>query len=372
MTFKPERSFNTDFKAGSDKFHKSTKPPQDKKITAFEDPNVFDKAHPLRHLTEGNVPQFDEDDDEDSRFVFEESPKTADVISLSKILNGYMGLKPNPQKENKSPTKQKSVMHSRQGSYLADLSYLENKEIKQVKTPPKAQTESPFNFNLIPATQLQEQTNKGYEENIAPPSHTTTLTMNLIPDNSSIGGVLQPRETNKTNNISRPSELKNLLKPSFPQTRPSELEFQKPKIVTMVPKFMSNVPANPFSAGFNMNPLSGMPPSGLQLHEYSSSDNRYTAKHGSKVEEDNLTGPSRRFSLNPLSFLGHNMDQLDKRLGIKDGAGRNLRSSGQRGDITENFGTIADRRASYGVPVNQNMSAGIYGQGISERRMYQY
>jgi len=188
--------------------------------------------------------------------------------------------------------------------------------------------------------------------------------MNSIPDNSSTG-ILQPRETNKSNNISRPNELKNLLKPSFPQTRPPELEFQKPKIVTMVPKFMSNVPANPFSAGFNMNPLSGMPPSGLQLHEYSSSDNRFTAKHGSKAEEDNL--PSRRFSLNPLSFLGHNMDQLDKRLGIKDGAGRNL-----RGDITENFGTIADRRASYGVPVNQNMSAGIYGQGISERKMYQY
>jgi len=192
---------------------------------------------------------------------------------------------------------------------------------------------------------------------------------NLPTDNSSMG-VLQPRETNKSNNISRPSELKNLLKPSFPQTRPAEFEFQKPKIVTMVPKFMSNVPANPFSAGFNMNPMSGLPPSGLQLHEYSSSDNRYTAKPGSKVEEENL--PSRRFSLNPLSFLGHNMEQLDKRLGIKDGAGRNLRSSGQRGDITENFGTIADRRASYGVTGNQNMSAGIYGQGISERRMYQY
>jgi len=178
MTFKPERSFNTDFKVSSDKFHKSTKPPQiqDKTITAFEDTNVFDKAHPLKNLTEGNVPQFDEDDDEDSRFVFEESPKTADIISLSKILNGYMGLKSNPQKENKSPSKHKSVMHSRQGSYLGDLSYLENKETKQVLTPPKAKTgnsESPFNFNLIPSTQLQEQTmmgNKGHEENIAPPT----------------------------------------------------------------------------------------------------------------------------------------------------------------------------------------------------------
>lgn len=121
----------------------------------------------------------------------------------------------------------------------------------------------------------------------------------------------------------------------------------------MVPKYMSNIPSNPFSSNpfSTRSNTSGLVPMSQQIQEVPRS------RTGSRPANGLNAIQTKRFSLNPLGFLGANGDMLDRN--------RNMRGRAQ-GD--ENFENSLDQKGEY--KPSANMSVGGYGQEYSERRMY--
>jgi len=107
-------------------------------------------------------------------------------------------------------------------------------------------------------------------------------------------------------------------------------ELQKPKIVTMIPKFMSSVPYNPFSMGPS-NPMNGFATNGFQSQDQNVRESRQNIKLNPRLDiEDHSGYAHRRFSLNPLTSQGNNSEYLNKKPGMTENSGKHLRSSGQK------------------------------------------
>jgi hypothetical protein len=131
------------------------------------------------------------------------------------------------------------------------------------------------------------------------------------------------------------------------------------KLITMVPKMMSDIPLNPFSMNpFSAGPsnnMSGLPPMGQQVNELPM--NR--SKSGPKPTYNPTQ--TKRFSLNPLGFMGPSGDMFDKNKNFSRGSnGQEINNENLEGNI--------DRKNGY--KPSANMSMGVYGQDYNERRMY--
>jgi len=148
--------------------------------------------------------------------------------------------------------------------------------------------------------------------------------------------VLQPRDNNKPTLNNLPSKEINLnTRFNNNNEKTTVQEVQKPKIVTMIPKFMSSIPYNPFSMGPSQvnNPMNA-----FQTQDQNIRDIRQMGKINPKPDaEDNSGYPYRRFSLNPLAFPGDNIEQLNKRHSLTGSTGKQLRMSGQKSE-NNNFG----------------------------------
>lgn len=105
---------------------------------------------------------------------------------------------------------------------------------------------------------------------------------------------------------------------------------QNSKIVTMLPKFMSTIPSNPFSSNpfsANSNPFSGSnlmnesQPARVPSESFGNAFNRIEGSNPGMQSFTNYSinpNAHRRFSLNPLPSIPQNIDQLDKRFGLAE------------------------------------------------------
>ena len=180
-----------------------------------------------------------------------------------------------------------------------------------------------------------------------------------------LGGILKTRSENTVIPEAKPysSNDPRLAMKSIPDHSKTESEHAKPKIVTMIPKFMSTVPYNPFSMGIS-NPGTRLPPSGLQPQEYNLIAARNSDKAGSKYDYGFPSETGKRFSLNPSSFLSQ-ADYLHRKYNSRDIENKTLNLSTQD-ESNENSGIGLDKRPSYRP--SANVSLGPYG--LESTRMY--